>query len=311
MWDRTSPKASHHGAAFIRVEASHAKNTPKIENARDRSLWRLNLDHSQYSRCCVLQLPQWRLSSFRWRWFLWLRRHIASDLRQLPALRLDRWPTSRLGSVSCPSARSAANFRLASAVPLFRSTGGDSFNLRRTVFPPARPTTYLRFASVPFFSSAGGFIWLAPYAAPALEWLRFQFAPAASPFAFTGREPLSLRLVAPSPAEPLMHSLFPPNLASPAKPSMSIPFPLALASSGIFQLNIFRLASAFALLVRPAIPLWLAPQVSPSVRAGGHPPVLTGCPLRQPCWRSTSGLRRLSLLPAFRQPTPMPFRVIS
>jgi hypothetical protein len=144
-----------------------------------------------------------------------------------------------------------------------------------------------------------------------LEWLRFQFAPAASPFAFTGREPLGLRLVAPSPAEPLMHSLFPPNLASPAKPSMSIPLPLALASSGIFQLNNFRLASAFALLVRPAIPLWLAPQVSPSVRAGGHPPVLTGCPLRQPCWRSTSGLRRLSLLPAFRQPTPMPFRVIS
>ena len=139
-----------------------------------------------------------------------------------------------------------------------------------------------------------------------LVWLRVQFAPVASPYAFTGREPLGLRLVAPSPAELLMHSLFPPNLASPAKPSMSIPFPLALASSGIFQLNIFRLASAFALLVRPAIPLRLAPQVSPSVRAGGHPPVLTGCPLRQPCWRSTSGLRRLSFLPAFRQPTPIP-----
>jgi len=137
-------------------------------------------------------------------------------------------------------------------------------------------------------------------------WLRLQFAPAASPSVFTGREPLGLRLVAPSPAEPLMHSLFQLNLASPAKPSMSIPFPPALASSGIFQLNNFRLAPSFALLVRPAIPLRLAPQVSPSVRAGGHPPVLTGCPLRQPCWRSTSGLRRLSLLPAFRQPTPMP-----
>jgi hypothetical protein len=79
-----------------------------------------------------------------------------------------------------------------------------------------------------------------------------------------------------------MHSLFQPNLASPAKPSMSTQFPPALASSGIFQLNNFRLASAFALLVRPAIPLRLAPQVSPSVRVGGHPPVLTGCPLRQP-----------------------------
>lgn len=139
-----------------------------------------------------------------------------------------------------------------------------------------------------------------------LGWLRLQFAPAASPSAFTGREPLGLRLVVPSPAEPLMHSLFQLNLASPAKPSMSILFPPALASSGIFQLNIFRLASAFALLVRPAIPLRLAPQVSPSVRAGGHPPVLTGCPLRQPCWRSTFGLRRLFTLPAFRLPTPMP-----
>jgi len=158
-----------------------------IENARDRSLWRLNLDHSQYSRCCVLQLPQWPLSSFRWRWFLWLRRHSSSDLRQRPALRLDRWPTLRLGSVSCPSARSAANLRLASAVPLFRSSFGDPSSLRliilvspglrptilvpsglrRMALPPARPTTYLRFASVPFFSSAGGFIWLAPYAAPA------------------------------------------------------------------------------------------------------------------------------------------------
>lgn len=70
-----------------------------------------------------------------------------------------------------------------------------------------------------------------------LDWLRLQFAPAASPFAFTGREPLGLRLVAPSPAEPLMHSLFQPNLASPAKPSMSIPFPPALASSGIFPVE--------------------------------------------------------------------------
>ena len=66
-----------------------------------------------------------------------------------------------------------------------------------------------------------------------LGWLRLQFAPAASPSVFTGREPLGLRLVAPSPAEPLMHSLFQPNLASTAEPSMSIPFPPALASSGI------------------------------------------------------------------------------
>jgi len=143
------------------------KKSPKIENARDRSLWRFNLDHSQYSRCCVLQLPQWPPSSFRWRCILWLRRHITSDLRRRPALRLDRWPTFRLGSVSCPSARPAANLRLASTVPHFRSTGGDPSDLRRTILPPARPTTYLRFASVPSFGSAGGFIRLAPSAAPA------------------------------------------------------------------------------------------------------------------------------------------------
>jgi len=148
-------------------DSRSAQKAPKIENARGRSLWRLNLDHSQYNRCCVLQLPQWPPSSFRWRCYLWLRRHKTSDLRRRPALRLDQWPTFRLGSVSCPSARPAANLRLASTVPHFRSTGGDPSDLRRTILPPARPTTYLRFASMPSFGSAGGFIRLAPYAAPA------------------------------------------------------------------------------------------------------------------------------------------------
>jgi len=66
-----------------------------------------------------------------------------------------------------------------------------------------------------------------------------------SPYGFTGREPFGLRLEVPSPVEPLMQSLFPPNLASPDEPSMSIPFPPVFASSGITQLNNFRLASAF------------------------------------------------------------------
>ena len=203
-------------------------------------------------------------------------------------------------------ARPAAYLRLTPAVPRFRPTGGDLFDSRRTISPPARPRPtsdshrrrpLARLAQPP---ACAGCCSCPP------GWLNIRFAPAASPSGFTGREPLGLRLVAPSPAEPLMHSLFQPNLASPAKPSMSIPFPPALACSGIFQLNNFRLASAFALLVRPAIPLRLAPQVSPSVRVYGHPPVLTGCSLRQPCWRSTFGLRRLSILPAFRLPTPMP-----
>lgn len=111
-----------------------------------------------------------------------------------------------------------------------------------------------------------------------LGWLRLQFAPAASPSAFTGREPLGLRLVAPSPAEPLMHSLFQLNLASTAKPSMSILSPLALASSGIFQLNNFRLASAFASSGASSDP-------SAACASG-----FTLCP----GWRPSSGSHRLS-----------------
>jgi len=107
-----------------------------------------------------------------------------------------------------------------------------------------------------------------------------------------------------------MHSLFPPNLASPAEPSMSIPFPPARASSGITQLKTTSgLRRHLQSLVRPAIPLRLAPEVSPSVRADGHPPVLTGCSLRPPYWRFASGLRRLRFHSSFRRPTPMPLLV--
>ena len=111
-----------------------------------------------------------------------------------------------------------------------------------------------------------------------LGWLRLRFAPAASPSAFTGREPVGLRRPAPSPAEPLMHSLFQLNLASPAKPSMSILSPLALASSGIFQRNNFRLASAFASSGASSDP-------SAACASG-----FTLCP----GWRSSSGSHRLS-----------------
>jgi hypothetical protein len=111
-----------------------------------------------------------------------------------------------------------------------------------------------------------------------LVWLRLQFALGASPSVFTGREPLGLRLVAPSPAEPLMHSLLQPNLASTAEPSMSIPYPPALASSGIFQLNNFRLASAFASSGASSDP-------SAACASG-----FTLCP----GWRPSSGSHRLS-----------------
>jgi hypothetical protein len=273
-----------------RIQRAH-KNGPKIENARDRSLWRFNLDHSQYSRCCVLRLPQWPPSSFRWRCYHWLR--WLSELR--------------LASGRCTPARPVANLPARIGFVSFGSTGCKPSTcvdcsalplvLRRSIWlapddpgliglAPDNPGStrlaphgsFLRLGRQPTSDShrcrplarlaaSSGLRLMLPLP---LGWLRFRFAPAASPSALTVREPLGLRLVVPSPAEPVMHSLFQLNLASPAKPSMSILYPPALASSGIFQLNNFRLASAFALLVRPAIPLRLAPQVSPSVRVYGH-----------------------------------------
>ena len=214
-------------------DSRSAQKAPKIENARGRSLWRLNLDHSQYNRCCVLQLPQWPPSSFRWRCILWLRRHRTSDLRRRLALRLDRWPTLRLGSVSYLrlDRRQTSDLRRP-----FRASARPSATLQACAWRSflrlgRRPTSDShRCRPLARLAASSGLRLLLPLP---LGWLRLQFAPAASPSVFTGREPFGLRLVAPSPAEPLMHSLFQPNLASTAEPSMSIPFPPALASSGI------------------------------------------------------------------------------
>jgi hypothetical protein len=75
-----------------------------------------------------------------------------------------------------------------------------------------------------------------------------------------------------------MHSLFQLNLASPAKPSMSILYPLALASSGIFQLNNRGLA--------PSLVTSGASSDPSAACASGF----TLCP----GWRSSSGSHRLS-----------------
>jgi hypothetical protein len=223
---KPQPPAPHHGAAFSRAERAAPQKHPKIENARDRSLWRFNLDHSQYSRCCVLRLPQWPPSSFRWRCYPWLR--WLSELRLASAPCTPARPVAnlpaRIGFVS--SARPAANLRLASAVPLFRSSFGDPSGLRLTILVspglrpaiPIRPAcavrTLLRLGRQPTSDShrcrplarlaaSSGLRLLLPLPS---GWLRLRFAPAASPSVLTGREPLGLRLVAPSPAEPLMHS---------------------------------------------------------------------------------------------------------
>jgi hypothetical protein len=177
----------YRGAVFSRAEARNEKTSPKLKTPETEASGVSILITRSTAGVASSSYPSGRSPAFAGAWFLWLRRHSSPDLRQRPALRLDWWPTPRLGSVSCPSARPAANFRLASAVPLFRSSFGDPSSLRLTILvssglrpailvppglrrmalPPARPTTYLRLASMPSFSSAGGFIWLAPYAAPA------------------------------------------------------------------------------------------------------------------------------------------------
>jgi len=134
-----------------------------------------------------------------------------------------------------------AHLRLLIGAPRILPTGGDPSGLRLTILvpsglrqmalPPAGPATYLRLAS-------DAVLWLGWLPPPDRSGC---FHPPALPAA----KPHGLRLAISSPAEPPMHSLFPPNLASPAEPSMSIPFPPDLASSGITQRNNFRLAPVF------------------------------------------------------------------
>jgi len=176
-------------------------------------------------------------------------------------------PPARIGFVSC--ARPA---RTSDSHRLFRASGRPRAILRARArrswfhracarqswfhpacaawsFPRLRPTTYLRLAS-------NVVLWLGgrPHTACALccpcspggfppPDRSGCFHPPASPAVRL----LGLRLAIATPAEPLMHSLLQPNLASPAEPSMSIPFPPAFASSGITQLNNFRLSPAFAI----------------------------------------------------------------
>jgi hypothetical protein len=105
---------------------------------------------------------------------------------------------------------------------------------------------------------------------------------------FTGFDSPGLRLAFLHPAGLLMHPLLQSDLASPAKPSMSIQFPPVRASSGSASLTTSDLRRLLQSLARPAIPLRLSPQVSPSGWAGGDFPILIGFSFHQP----------------FRQPTP-------
>jgi hypothetical protein len=84
-----------------------------------------------------------------------------------------------------------------------------------------------------------------------------------------------------------MHPLFQLNLASTAEPPMSIPYPPVRAPSGSASLTTSALRRLLQSLARPAIPLRLSPQVSPSGWVAGDLPILIGFSFLQPFRRST------------------------
>lgn len=124
------------------------RKSAQIENARDRSLWRLNLDdlvvqpavassgYPSGEPAAFAAAPSSGCAVFK-------------NLRLAPTA-LDSGSTGgrlpRLGSAWFRSARPVANLRLASAVARFRSPDGDPSGLRRTIPPPARPTINCRLA---------------------------------------------------------------------------------------------------------------------------------------------------------------------
>lgn len=173
----------------------------------------------------------------------------------------------RLGSVFCRSARPVAKPPICigcHALPTDRRLTSQLalVSLLRLGLRPtsdSHRTLILQLGSCPTSGSHRLLLqpWLAPSAAAAFGLRRLppvchtgdelptRIGRSAS--SFTGFDSLGLRLASLPPAEPLMHPLLQPNLASPAEPSMSIPYPLVRASSGSASFNNFRLASAFAL----------------------------------------------------------------
>ena len=206
----------------------------------------------QYSRCCVLQLPQRSDSAFAGvvsSGCAGTRPRLASTACT-PARPVAN-PPARIGLVSSARPVRPTDAHRCSALPADRrrSIRLASNHPRSTQLAPNGPSpgnadnlppTRIEHRPLARLAASSGLRRSSPQLprlASASGLLRLL-----SPSGFTGRPPLSLHLAVSSPAEPLMHSLLPPNLASPAEPSMSIPFPPAFASSGIIQFNNFRLA---------------------------------------------------------------------
>ena len=188
-----------------------AKNIRKLENARDRSLWRLNLDGRVVKPAVASPgYPSGEPAAFAAVPSSGCAGALLSACAYSPALRLDRWPTSRLGSAFSRLARPVASTRLSPHATHFLPTG---CNLPTCVGvrPPARPAITPDSHRLSSFSSAGspfGFRRLLqlpvcafrrcnlqacarlspPFAKPVVI---LRLASAVSPSGFTGFDPLA------------------------------------------------------------------------------------------------------------------------
>ena len=296
-------------ALWVGKACERWENEPKIENARGRSPWRLNLDESVVQPdVASSSYPSGEAPAFTGSCILWLRRNRTFDLRRLPCtparpganfsgsdrrsfVRLARWQAFGFRRLLRASDRSAADFpACAGAHPLTRPT--INFRLTPGVYPSARLVSVNRLSPLAVATLACAFcccdLQLAlPAARLPNRWRTSDSHRLFSSAGFTGFDLLSLRRASLSPAGPLMHPLLQPNVASRAEPSMSFQYPPDLASSGSASLTTSDLRRLLQSLARPAIPLWLSPQVSPSGWAGGDCPTLIGFSFHRPFRRST------------------------
>lgn len=133
------------GAGQLKAEAETEK-CAKIENARDRSLWRFNFDHSAVQPVLCPSVNPAVDSSLSWR-------STSGCAGTEPPTCVSAPHSSTTDGQTSGSDRfrifgsTGAHIRSASAAPRIRPPSGNPFDARRTISPPARPTTYLRLAS--------------------------------------------------------------------------------------------------------------------------------------------------------------------
>ena len=248
------------------------RKAAQIENARGRSLWRLNLDDLVVQPAVASSgYPSGEPTAFAAAPSSGCA--VFKNLRLAPTA-LDSGSTGgrlpRLGSAWSRSARPVANPRLASVVARFRSPDGDPSGLRRTIPPPARPTINCRLA--PDFDPSARLVEQPPAFAGCCR--SFACASAAAAPAFTGCCLLLPNRRRTSDSHRLFHlrlhrfrfTRLAPGVSTSgwafdapltstepcigSKLPMSIQYPPVRASSGSASFDNFRLASALCNLWR-------------------------------------------------------------